>query len=929
MPEDMPDAPLEVYLRWLRNLAKRDPALHEDLIRRMQARKKEFREAVAPAAHRVDGIEPEAPDDEDFDQFVAETIVREGRPALLVQRDAIAFSGTDADNTSKPIIDRLKAATGIVEQLLPMVGRIDVANYPGNMPFLGTGWLVEPGIVVTNRHVADLMVRGDGQQFVFRPGRFGEQLQVSMDYRREHAVAETAVAQIKRVIWIEPDSKKADIAFLEVGAANDMIQRGHFDLAPHDAVDTDPVVVIGYPARAPAHIIPNQTWMDRIYAGTYDIKRVAPGQMGLISRGWATHDCTTLGGNSGSVVVSMNTGKAVALHFAGLYMVENYAVPASTIRRYLKDRPWTPRSAPAPRPEAATAAAPVEAKEIKRTLSFNIPVRIDVSVGSIELRDADLQISAAVDPTSTSASDVNSAAAALAQSLASEDGVLSVRPGGLLAAGRLTDAVGLVVSVHPDRVGGLGPKVPAKYRGFSVILQPGSIQDQLGIALDGPETEAVSSIAYNDDDRTGPEFSFTWLNEEMDVTAHVGPERSWSVLKDFLAGAETRLVSSIYEFHAGHIASAIRERLDSEVEMKLVLARQSRNPSNGTIAEGDFDRAAEFERWRDKHPNTFLNVYVPVGTAGLVANSYHIKVTVRDEDDVWLSSGNWKRASQPRIPDANFNDPRKTSSAGNREWHVTLNNGTLAERFRSHILEDFRYCEEELGGTPEAVGGDVLVDVSLTALEALELEGAAERVFEPLVIPRRKIRVKPLLTPDKRGKVFTDAVLDLIESAQRQLVFQNQYIKFANVKKGNLKVLVDALCMKSKTLEDFRIILRSGSDGFLDDMRALQLNGLDVNRCVRRLASTHTKGIVVDGKTVLVGSHNWSSDGVSLNRDASLIFKDRQIAQYFLDVFEVDWKRASELRFEEAVPEAAPRLAVGDEPQEGFVRMTLSEYVDR
>lgn len=85
---------------------------------RMQARKKEFREAVAPAAHRVDGIEPEVPDDEDFDQFVAETIVREGRPALLVQRDA-TFSGTDADNTSKPIIDRLKAATGIVEQLLP------------------------------------------------------------------------------------------------------------------------------------------------------------------------------------------------------------------------------------------------------------------------------------------------------------------------------------------------------------------------------------------------------------------------------------------------------------------------------------------------------------------------------------------------------------------------------------------------------------------------------------------------------------------------------------------------------------------------------------------------------------------------------------------------------------------------------------------
>lgn len=933
MPDTTPDSALDVYLRWLKKLATRDPVLYEDLKERLRKRTQEVREAAAPAA-AVDGVVPESPVDEGLEQFVAETIVREGRPALLVQRNIISFNGTDADNASRPIIQSLQESAGVVEPLLPLVGRIDVANYPGNMPFLGTGWLVAPNMVVTNRHVADLMARSDGQKFVFKPGRFGEKLQVAMNYRREHAVGETAVARIKRVIWIEPDSKKADIAFLEVDAANDGAVRGHFDLAEQDATDTDPVAVIGYPARAPAHIIPSQAWMDRIYGGTYDIKRIAPGLMGPTSRGWATHDCTTLGGNSGSVVVNMKTGEAVALHFAGLYMVENYAVPASTIRQYLKDTPWAPAArspAPPPRSEAATPSAPIEVKEVKRTVSFNIPVRIDVSVGGIELRDAGLQISAAIDPGPGSAtSDPASAASALAQSLASAEGVLSVRPGGLISAGRLTFAAGLIVAAHPDSLAKLAPKVPIKFRGYSVILQPASIQDQLGLASDGPEAEAASSIAYNDGDRKGPEFSFNWLtNEEMEVTAHVGPERSWSVLKSFLSDAETRLTSSIYEFHAGHIASAIRERLDDEVAMKLVLARQSRNPSSGKIAEGDFDREAEFGLWREDHPDTFENVYVPVGSAGLVANSYHIKVTVRDEEDVWLSSGNWKRASQPLIAAENLNDPRKTSGAGNREWHVTLRNKTLANRFRSHILEDFRYCEEELGGTQEAVGEEVLVDVPLTALEAVELEAAAERVFEPLVIGPRKVRVKPLLTPDKQGKVFTDAVRALIESAQDQLLFQNQYIKFANAKQGNLKNLVDALCKKSKVLRDCRIILRSGGDGFVDDMRALQLNGLDVNRCVKRLANTHTKGIIVDGKRVLIGSHNWSSDGVSLNRDASLIFDDREIAQYFLEVFDVDWKRASELQLDEVFPEEAPRVAVGDEPPEGFVRMTLSEYLDR
>src|SRR5262249_28818224 len=98
--------------------------------------------------------------------------------------------------------------------------------------------------------------------------------------------------------------------------------------------------VVGYPARAPSSVIPDQAWMDRLYAGHYDVKRIAPGKMGGLSHGWTTHDCTTLGGNSGSVVLDMKSGKAVALHFAGQYMVENYAVPASVVARYARNRPW-------------------------------------------------------------------------------------------------------------------------------------------------------------------------------------------------------------------------------------------------------------------------------------------------------------------------------------------------------------------------------------------------------------------------------------------------------------------------------------------------------------------------------------------------------------------------------------------------------------
>lgn len=279
MADDEAEQRINRQARWLNNLSQRDPKLHAELIAKGLRLVRE-RQATS-SLNAEDGITLEsAGSDQVFDGLVLETLVREGRPALLVQHNAIQFDGTEADVEARSIIEELQAAASTIEPWLPYVGRIDVANYAGNLPFLGTGWLVAPGVVVTNRHVAELMTKAGGEGFVFRPGRFGERLIATVDYRHEHAVLDTAVAEIKRVLWIEPDAKNADIAFLEVGEANAPPGRKHLILADEDAQDGDSVVVIGYPARAPAHIIPDQSWMDRVFGSTYDIKRIAPGMMG-------------------------------------------------------------------------------------------------------------------------------------------------------------------------------------------------------------------------------------------------------------------------------------------------------------------------------------------------------------------------------------------------------------------------------------------------------------------------------------------------------------------------------------------------------------------------------------------------------------------------------------------------------------------------
>ncbi|HET6890547.1 MAG TPA: phospholipase D-like domain-containing protein [Pyrinomonadaceae bacterium] len=934
------------FEKWFDSLSTKDSALYNELKSRFDERVAQPEAAATPSGISFESIQRES--DADLKSVVLETIVREGRPAIPILNNRVSFQGAVVDAAAETILNRLKQAVSTVEPCIPLVGRIDVDNYPGSLTYVGTSWLVGPNIAVTNRHVAELIARSDNGKFRFRPGRFGEDLRVSLDYRHELGMNATNSVRVGRVIWIERDSRGPDIAFLELDQRSDGTKKPFIPLAEKDAKANDEVVVIGYPARAPAHIIPNQEWMDQIYGGKYDVKRIAPGLVGTNSRGWATHDCTTLGGNSGSVVVDMTNGQAVALHFAGLYMIENYAVPASTIRRYLRERPWHGESVTKPAeldsekqgqiggvPQAGSSSKPVsragngpatstvETRIDRGQVSMTIPLTVTVSLGAPVGTSGEMPVrTLSRAPAETAPHDIDEAARELQRERRVE-GVYLVWPGYKIEQGRLTDVECLVVSAHPDRVENVRAAMPAVFGKYPVEVRPASIE--MIAEATGQIEEAVAAISYNDNDRTSEGFSFNWVDEEMTVVLHVGPERSWVVLSEFLKRAERELVSSMYEFKAAHIAQAIEQPLNDGSSLQLVLAIQSRDPENNEIENGDFDRSETFERWEDTFENKFERIFVPLGANGLVSKSYHIKVTVADGSKIWLSSGNWKRSSQPVIPSASLDNPIVTSKAGNREWHVVMENDTLARRFRNHIKADFERSLE-LGGTEEALQEEVLVDVPLTVLESAELEAPAARVLTPLTISRR-LKVKPLLTPDKKGAVFSKAVLRLIRSAESQLLFQNQYIKMGSANSGFLKQLVDALIEKSKELEDFRIILRKENDSLQFDLSELKRRGVNVEEQVKVLSNTHTKGLIVDGKRVLVGSHNWSGLGVTLNRDASLIFDDEEVAQYYTEAFEIDWERASEPRLDEVATEGV-RLAEGAEPPPGYVRMTLSEYLE-
>ena len=214
--------------------------------------------------------------------------------------------------------------------LLPLIGRVEVPSSP-ILPYAGTGFVVGRGLIATNRHVAQLFSQGLGLTIRYRAG------EAAIDFKRQIDAPNddrTAYLSVRAVEMIHP---YWDMALLRVDdLPTDRMLRLSVK-SPEELLDHN-VVVIGYPARDERNDIALQ---DRIFNRTYNVKRLQPGVIRARARVQSfentvnalTHDASTLGGNSGSAVIEVDTGEVVALHFAGEYLKANYAVPMHELAR--------------------------------------------------------------------------------------------------------------------------------------------------------------------------------------------------------------------------------------------------------------------------------------------------------------------------------------------------------------------------------------------------------------------------------------------------------------------------------------------------------------------------------------------------------------------------------------------------------------------
>lgn len=259
--------------------------------------------------------------DPDQEALAEAVVLLAKRPALLVQDDNF-LSPTEEWKS-------LEFEREAICSRLPSVGKIEIV-LNGRRTLFGTGFVVSDDLIMTNRHVAKLIAEQDPVD----PSvwEFLSNADPTIDFKGEHGVAATRSFRIRSVIKVLPE-EEPDICLLQVETKSaDTLQRPLpapillASEAPDFSTDRS-LYVVGYPSTDNESVTPSSV-LKAIFNDVFEKKRLQPGEWRteFKQRKLFSHDCSTLGGNSGSCVVDLATDRAIGLHFKGKYRTANYAV---------------------------------------------------------------------------------------------------------------------------------------------------------------------------------------------------------------------------------------------------------------------------------------------------------------------------------------------------------------------------------------------------------------------------------------------------------------------------------------------------------------------------------------------------------------------------------------------------------------------------
>jgi hypothetical protein len=510
-------------------------------------------------------------------------------------------------------------------------------------------------------------------------------------------------------------------------------------------------------------------------------------------------------------------------------------------------------------------------------------------------------------------------------------GVLFVRPGYKSVKGQIKDIPAIVVTVEDKRKGvSARDRVPAKIGPYPTDVRQASPMHLLRasnpdlwakVADAAPPAEqrpifpfernasgaleepilaaaaakvAASKPPKNKINYTAPAgVPLNAVTDTIKITCHASPDAGWPTLQTFLQGTEHGLTVAMYEFTAPHIVTNF---LANAKKLSLVLddapdptkREQTDDDTHGQLQKG-LGKALTFA-WA-------LEGGDPHAAAQIFPRAYHIKVIVRDGKAFWLSSGNLNTSNQPNInPIQNLPAAKAALPNSDRDWHVIIENPQLAGIFESYIENDLSIASKNQlpDGGQEAVVASALAARSLPPPPKSKIP---VKFFPPHSITA-KMTIEPVLTPDN----YADKIIPLIRNTKTRFWMQTQYINLPKTipslttETGKDDSILEALVSAIKELidagKDVRLILSNNESQ--DKRELLRQHGI-TDQFVKIQNRVHNKGMLIDSSIAVVGSQNWSPEGVRSNRDASVIIHNADAAKYWEQIFDHDWQNMTQM----------------------------------
>jgi len=349
------------------------------------------------------------------------------------------------------------------------------------------------------------------------------------------------------------------------------------------------------------------------------------------------------------------------------------------------------------------------------------------------------------------------------------------------------------------------------------------------------------------------------------VTAFVSPDSSFGVLERTISGSRKEILMNAYELTHPDIGDLLIAAHRRGVSVRILLEG---GPVGGISPEEEALCAA-------LNRTGILLFRMTTTPAAHARYRYdHAKYMVVDGEDLFISTENFGVHGYP-----------PPGYRGNRGWGALVEDPGVAGYFRDVFWADIH-------------GGDVIPYTPASRQSSFPSLDPYQVQFPPLRVTG--VKVTPILSPDTSGEI-----LILLAGARERIEIEQASIR--NASGDQLDPFLSAAVNASRRGVAVRILLdgsRYNDEGPEDNNEMVEL----VNALARReslpisarmmdpgsanLEAIHTKGVVVDGRLVLISSINWNWNSPNFNREAGVILEDPSLGGYFSSVFDEDWNRA-------------------------------------